>query len=138
MRQCINATDIPKEIREKLPVISEETSEERFCTSCPYYAGAYGKTKHCMVCKCAWDDDREIFHPALKELLEKVTLEFNSVEAVYLEKKKKRELLESMFSKELKEEKEQKKKCYGCPYGKNRVCLGVCYADLKRKEKKEE
>lgn len=133
MRPCINATDIPRDIKEKLPIISDEICDERFCTSCPYYAGTYGKTRRCMVCKCAWDDAREIFHPALKELLDRSIAEYNAVEAVYLERKKKVEVLTSMFSRELEEEKKKKDKCYSCPYGRNRICLGVCYADLKKK-----
>lgn len=130
MRPCINSSDIPKEMKGDLPVIADNICKERFCTICPYYGGVYQKKRRCMLVSCAWDDASEIFHPSLKRMISFAKEECSNAEKNYLEKKKRVEILEQMFAKELREDRKKKEKCYGCPYGAVQPCIGICYADL--------
>ena len=130
MRPCVSANEIPRELKADLPVIPNHMCNERFCTICPYYAGVYLKKRRCMLVTCAWDDETESFHPALKKVLSFIRKELVTLEKEYLEKKQTVEVLEQMFAKELQEEQRKADKCYGCPYGAAGPCIGICYADL--------
>ena len=130
MKPCIKANEIPRELKEMLTSIPYVLSEERFCTCCLYYAGKIGQARRCMVCRCAWDNEKVRFHPVLRTLLKNTRKEYREVEEKYLEKKKKVEILESMFAEEIAEEQRKKDKCYGCPYSREKPCIGICYVDL--------
>lgn len=136
MRPCIKSSEIPKELKGDLPVISNTICNERFCTICPYYGGVYQKKRRCMLVSCAWDVASEIFHPSLKRMIAIAKEECSDAEKYYLEKKKKVDLLEQMFAKELQEDKKKNEKCYGCPYGAVQPCIGICYADLAGRRRK--
>lgn len=137
MRPCIKSSEIPRDLKADIPVIPNKICNERFCTICPYYAGVYQKKRRCMLVNCAWDDDREIFHPALMRMVAFAVEEFAEAEKEYLEKKQKVELLQQMFTRELAEEQKRKDKCYGCPYGTAKPCIGICYADLEERRNKQ-
>lgn len=130
MRPCIKANEIPRELKKYLPVIPSVISEERACTICPYYAGPYSNSRRCMMMACAWDDDRERFHPVLKKMVTQATREFQKIEEEYLRRKEKMDTLNSMFADELADDERKKSKCYGCPYGRAKPCIGICYVDL--------
>lgn len=130
MRPCLKARDIKKEVKANLPVIDPVIFREHFCTDCPYYAGRYEKVPRCMQKNCAWDDEAELFSPALQELLPVFEEEFQKAEAKYLEAKRKRDVLISMFKQEMQEIKRRKDPCYECPYGKVHPCIGFCYKQM--------
>lgn len=136
MRPCIKSSEIPRELKADLPVIPNHICNERFCTICPYYAGVYQKKRRCMLVNCAWDDEREIFHPALKKMLTLAAEELSVLENAYREKKHQVELLQKMFTDELAEDQKKTDKCYGCPYGVAKPCIGICYAELAGRRKK--
>ena len=69
MRERISNRQMTKEIRGQLPVIMPEMFKERGCSFCPYYAGNYEKQPRCMMAGCAWDNEDERFHPALRQML---------------------------------------------------------------------
>ena len=69
MRERIESKHVTKEIKSQMPVIPVEIIKERGCTFCPYYLGSYEKQPRCMMKNCAWDDEKERFHPVLRELI---------------------------------------------------------------------
>ena len=53
---------------------------------------------------CAWDDEDEIFSPALKSMVPIIEEEFQKAEEKYLEAKRRKEVIYKMFADELREE----------------------------------
>ena len=130
MKECLNAKQIPKMIKVKLPVIEEEIFKEHFCTECPYYAGRGEKLPRCMKKACAWDNDEVSFSKELMELLPIIEEEYQIQEQKYLEVKRTREIILDMFAKEFAFLEKQKDPCYGCSFGKHAPCIGFCYKQM--------
>lgn len=91
MRERIESKHVTKEIKSQMPVIPVEIIKERGCTFCPYYLGSYEKQPRCMMKNCAWDDEKERFHPVLRELIpfykekmEKAEEKFLAMKKIYI------------------------------------------------------
>lgn len=108
MRPCLKERDIKKECKANLPIINPVTFREYFCTNCPYYAGRYEKGPRCMQKHCVWDDEAELFSPALLDLLPVFEEELQKAEAEYLEAKRRRDVIISMFKQEMEDIKKKK------------------------------
>ncbi|MDO5392771.1 MAG: hypothetical protein Q4F24_17005 [Eubacteriales bacterium] len=127
MREHILNKEITREIKAELPVIPREMIKERGCSYCPYYAGTFQKRPRCLLAECAWDNENERFHPALRKMLPEYETAMEKARVKYEERKKSYELLVSMFADELAQEERKKDECYGCVYGKCGPCIGICY-----------
>lgn len=138
MNKTINAKDIPREIKAALPIIPHDLSNERFCTSCRYYAGVYMKARRCMLKKCGWEDESEKFHPALLMMYSRTLKELEKLESVYLQKKVTFEILQQMKDEQEQESKVKQDECYQCKLQKQRPCVGICYAKISTIKKEGE
>jgi hypothetical protein len=131
MRERIANRKISKEVRGQLPVVPAVNFKERGCSYCPYYAGSYLKQPRCMMAVCGWDDEREIFHPILRQMLPELQEKMERAKAKYEEAKEDYDILLGMFAGEMQQEKLEQDRCYGCCYSKCGPCIGVCYKALK-------
>lgn len=130
MRDRISNRQITQEVRGQLPVITPEMFRERGCSYCPYYAGSYVKKPRCMMAGCAWDDEEEHFHPALRRMLPDFKAKMEKAKEKYEESLAAYETLYGMFAAEMEQEKLAQDECYGCPYARSGPCIGVCYKKL--------
>ncbi len=130
MRERIKNKQISKEVKAMLPVISEENFKERGCSYCPYYAGTFEKMPRCLMAECAWDNEDERFHPALREMLPDFKARMEKAKAKYEEALQAYDTLFSMFKDEMKQEELEKDECFGCSYSKGTPCVGICYEKL--------
>ena len=131
MRERIEGKHVTKEIKSQMPVIPVEIIKERGCTFCPYYLGSYEKQPRCMMKNCAWDDEKERFHPVLRELIPFYKEKMEKAEEKFLAMKKIYITLLGMFADEMRQEELEKDECYGCAYGKCGPCIGICYKSMK-------
>lgn len=130
MRERISNRQMTKEIRGQLPVIMPEMFKERGCSFCPYYAGNYEKQPRCMMAGCAWDNEDERFHPALRQMLPDFRAKMEKAKEKYEEHRTAYETLCGMFAVEMEQERLEQDECYGCCYARSGPCIGLCYKKL--------
>ena len=85
MKPYLKAEEITREIKEKLPVIDEETFREHYCSECLYYAGRIDKKPRCMQRQCSWDQEEEHFAPVLRRMIPILDEECMQAEERYID-----------------------------------------------------
>lgn len=108
MKPYLKAEEITREIKEKLPVIDEETFREHYCSECLYYAGRIDKKPRCMQRQCSWDQEEEHFAPVLRRMIPILDEECMQAEERYIDAKRRRDAVQEMFAEEIRMERRKK------------------------------
>ena len=109
MKPYLKAEEITREIKEKLPVIDEETFREHYCSECLYYAERIDKKPRCMQRQCSWDQEEEHFAPVLRRMIPILDEECMQADSHGTQKKD---------------------PCYKCAYNCHALCIGFCYQQM--------
>ena len=108
MKPYLKAEEITREIKEKLPVIDEETFREHYCSECLYYAGRIDKKPRRMQRQCSWDQEEEHFAPVLRRMIPILDEECMQAEERYIDAKRRRDAVQEMFAEEIRMERRKK------------------------------
>ena len=130
MKPYLKAEEITREIKEKLPVIDEETFREHYCSECLYYAERIDKKPRCMQRQCSWDQEEEHFAPVLRRMIPILDEECMQAEERYIDAKRRRDAIQEMFAEAIRMERRKKDPCYKCAYNCHALCIGFCYQQM--------